>query len=61
LVVYGEQDEYVRFPINDVIPLLQSHNSRADYEVISGANHSFDGYEKILSERILAWIKNMEN
>ncbi len=59
LVIYGEEDEYVRFPIDEVIDLLKTHNSRADYEIISGANHSFDGYEKILAERILAWFRNI--
>jgi pimeloyl-ACP methyl ester carboxylesterase len=61
LVIYGEQDEYVLFPIADVIALLKSHNSRAEYDVIANANHSFDGHEKILTERILAWIKNVAN
>ncbi len=57
--MYGDEDEYVRFPMNQVIALLKSHNSSADYEIISGANHSFDGHEKILAERILSWIKNI--
>ncbi len=61
LVIYGEQDEYVRFPIADVIVLLKSHNSRAKYDVIANANHSFDGHEKILAERILTWIINIES
>jgi pimeloyl-ACP methyl ester carboxylesterase len=58
LVIYGESDEYVRFPITDVIETLRSHNASATYEVLPGANHSFDGDEKILSERILSWMKN---
>jgi len=61
LVVYGEGDEYVRFPMADVIVLLKSHNSRAEYDMIPNANHSFDGHEKILAERILTWTKNIQN
>ena len=57
LVVYGERDEYVRFPMDEVIAVLKIHNSNASYETIPSANHSFDGYEKILAERILSWIQ----
>jgi pimeloyl-ACP methyl ester carboxylesterase len=58
LVLYGAQDEYVRFPMKEVIALLKSHNTSAEYDLIPGANHSFDGHEKILAMRILSWIKN---
>ncbi len=61
LVMYGENDEYVRFPMNEVVKLLQSHNSNTDYQTIPGADHGFEGYEKILAERILTWIKNIQN
>lgn len=61
LVMYWAEDEYVRFPMDEVIALLKSHNSSADYESIPSANHSFDGHEKILAERILAWINSIKN
>lgn len=61
LVMYGEQDEYVRFAMNDIMTLLKTHNSRAEYDVIPSADHGFEGYEKILAERILSWVKNIEN
>lgn len=60
LVIYGEQDEYVRFPMDDVIAVLKTHNSNANYKTIAGANHSFDGYEKILAMMILSWIHSVD-
>lgn len=47
--------------MDDVITVLKTHNPHADYEIIPSANHSFDGHEKILAERILAWIGNVGN
>ena len=51
----------MHFPINEVIALLKTHNPSAVYDTIPYANHSFDGHEKILAERILTWVKNLEN
>lgn len=61
LVIYGALDEYVHFPMDKVIALLKTHNPNAEYDLISDANHSFDGYEKILAERILTWINNIKS
>lgn len=60
LVIYGENDEYVRFPMDEVIKVLQSCNSNAQYQTISGADHWFEGYEKILAERIVSWLHSVE-
>ncbi|MEI6711757.1 MAG: alpha/beta hydrolase [bacterium] len=42
LVIYGENDEYVHFSMKEVIALLKSHNSSAEYDVIPGADHGFE-------------------
>jgi len=60
LVVYGDSDEYVRFPMSDVVDTLRSHNAWVTYEVLPGANHSFGGHEKILSEKMVAWIDTIQ-
>lgn len=61
LVIYGALDEYVHFPMDKLIALLKTHNPSAVHDTIPYANHSFDGHEKILAERILTWVKNLEN
>lgn len=59
LVIYWEEDEYVRYPISDVLSLLASHNPQSDYETIPRADHGFNWYQKILMKRIIDWIKNI--
>ena len=60
LVFYGEHDEYIRFPMDEVIAVLKSANSSAHYQTIPGADHGFEGYEKILVEEIVSWIQLAE-
>ena len=60
MVFYGEHDEYIRFPMDEVIAVLKSANSSAHYQTIPGADHGFEGYEKILVEEIVSWIQLAE-
>lgn len=64
LLIYGENDEYMRFDKQKAIQVFKSQSSKAysiSSEIIRGAGHGFDGFEISLSRLISRWIKNKLN
>lgn len=58
LVVYGESDEYLPRPVEDVMKALADHtvNEQTNFKIIKGANHSFGGQERELARTIARWL-----
>lgn len=56
LAIFGGSDIYIK-PSNNTAAKLIKQKSRADVKIISGASHSYIGYEKKLVETIFNWIK----
>ncbi len=61
LVIYGKDDEYIKFDKKKALAIFKSQAKKAysfSSNIIRGAGHGFDGYEKELSEHISHWISS---
>lgn len=59
LVMYGELDEYCSGSAANALKILQQHTSNPDmttFELITGADHGFTGYEDEQAKTIAAWL-----
>lgn len=61
LVVYGGADSYMKPSVNVAVDLIKRYaksTKKLTVKVIEGASHSYIGYENMLADTILDWIKS---
>lgn len=58
-VVYGELDEYCYGDVSEIVAILQQQVTGKEnytFEIISGADHGFDGHEQQVAEVVSSWL-----
>jgi len=58
LIVYGELDEYAWGDANKVVNILKKHKPDFSYEVIKGADHSFEKHEAQMAKTVVDWLSH---
>ncbi|MBI2578383.1 MAG: DUF1749 domain-containing protein [Candidatus Aenigmarchaeota archaeon] len=58
LAVFGSKEEYAVKPVKTYMEILagKTRSGKFAWEIIKGANHSFEGREKELSAAVLKWL-----
>lgn len=60
LLLFGEQDPYIKPSVTKAVELFgQKTKSKFESKIISGASHSYLGYEDELVKIIIDWIKRL--
>jgi dienelactone hydrolase len=61
LVLLGEQDEYLDRPAVDVLTVFQqiSRSSKFSSQLLSEANHGYDGQEENVAKLVTAWSQSL--
>lgn len=59
LIVQGKSDKLVQPDIADRLRRAATSSARVELIYLDGADHSFRGQEAVLSDRILAWLKEV--
>ncbi len=59
LIVQGKSDKLVQPDIADRLRRAATSSARVELIYLEGADHSFRGQEAVLSDRILAWLKEV--
>jgi len=59
LIVQGKADKLIEPDIGERLRRATGRSAKVDLIYVEGANHTFNGQEAILAERILAWLKEV--
>lgn len=63
LAIFGSKEQYRTMPVAKYLEMLRNATKSKKFNSlkIKGANHSFGKTERILVERILNWLENLES
>lgn len=59
LVVYGDKDEYLPRPVEEIVDVLKGHThdkESLDFVTIKGADHSYAGKEREFASKVGKWL-----
>lgn len=63
LIIYGQNDEYMRFDKKHAIEIFTANAKKAysiQGKIIRGAGHSFGEYEEELADKVKLWINSLK-